>query len=196
MKVGPATGSWSVVEVDEKFHVGVGDGLKVEGSGRRVCGSRGRFRLFFAAGTFFFRSSKPFRFPQLLSLVEQRTTRVSLLWFPVWIDVSCRCLSMRWSPVSLLTPLDDPLAIFHTVSVTFTALLPATHPLMMITHFFYYFWYLLCQKRVFGCVFDDLTGLLILSNGFSCLSFTMGDCRADFASRLVINMQIQHEKTN
>lgn len=34
---------------------------------------------------------------------------------------------------------------------------------MMKTTFFYFFWYLLCQKRVFGCVFDDLTGLLITS---------------------------------
>ncbi len=52
MKVGPATGSWSVVEVDEKFHGGVADGLKVEGAGRRVCGSRGQLRLF-SGGTFF-----------------------------------------------------------------------------------------------------------------------------------------------
>lgn len=81
---------------------------------------------------------------------------------------------MGWSSVSLLTLLDDPLAIFYTVSVTFTSPLPPTHPLMMITHFFYYFWYLLCQKRVFGCVFDDLTGLLIKSNGFYMLVIHYG----------------------
>lgn len=34
----------------------------------------------------------------------------------------------------------------------------------MKTHLYFIFWYLLCQKRVFGYVFDDLTGLLISSH--------------------------------
>ena len=37
-------------------------------------------------------------------------------------------------------------------------------PFMMKTTFLLFFWYLLCQKRVFGHVFDDLTGLLIIPN--------------------------------
>lgn len=82
MKVGPATGSWSVVEVDEKFHGGVADGLKVEGAGRRVCGSRGRLRLF-SGGIFFFEAQKRSAFRFCFSFDKQKpTTRISFLWFP------------------------------------------------------------------------------------------------------------------
>jgi len=56
VKVGPATESWSVVEVDEKFHGGVGDGLKVEGTAGRCVGHVLASLIFWRE--LFFRSSE------------------------------------------------------------------------------------------------------------------------------------------